>query len=37
MRLQCKWPKGVFVINYTRVRFGKVEHVCSHCRSLPSR
>lgn len=20
-----------------RVRFGKVEHVCAHCRSLPNR
>lgn len=28
--------KPVFVRAYTRFRYGKQEHVCSHYRSLPS-
>jgi hypothetical protein len=28
-------PKSVFVNAYIRWRFGKLEHVCSHYRSLP--
>lgn len=27
--------KAVFVRNYTRIRFGHLEHVCSHWRSAP--
>ncbi|MBR8317598.1 hypothetical protein KDW94_01190 [Burkholderia cenocepacia] len=27
--------KTVFVRNYTRIRFGNLEHVCSHWRSAP--
>ncbi|AIV62572.1 hypothetical protein DO71_2699 [Burkholderia pseudomallei] len=27
--------KTVFVRNYTRIRFGHLEHVCSHWRSAP--
>jgi hypothetical protein len=27
--------KSVHVNAYVRVRFGKLEHVCSHYRSLP--
>lgn len=37
MRVSCAWPKAVSVINYWRFRFGKWEHVSSHCRSYPSR
>lgn len=33
---QGAWPKGVYVTAYRRFRFGKWEHVCSHCRSYPS-
>jgi len=29
-------PKVVKVRNYVRHRFGKIEHVCQHWRSLPS-
>lgn len=28
-------PLSVFVRNYVRVRFGKLEHVCQHYRSYP--
>ena len=28
-------PKSVFVRTYTRLRFGKIENVCQHWRSLP--
>lgn len=27
--------KGVFVRQYVRLRFGKIEHVCQHWRSHP--
>lgn len=27
--------KTVFVRNYTRIRFGHLEHVCAHWRSAP--
>lgn len=30
-----KQAKTVFVRNYTRIRFGHLEHVCSHWRSAP--
>lgn len=29
-------PKVVRIRNYVRRRFGKMEHVCQHWRSLPS-
>lgn len=29
--------KDVFVTAYTRIRFGRVESVCQHWRSSPSR
>lgn len=29
--------KPVHVHEYTRVRFGRLEYVCEHWRSLPSR
>lgn len=32
---QGRRPKVVHVRAYTRLRFGQVEHVCSHWRSLP--
>ena len=35
--VECVWPKGVSVCTYTRIRFGRIELVRSHCRSLPSR
>lgn len=35
--MRCGYPKPVTVRNYTRFRFGKWEHVCQHCRGLPSR
>jgi hypothetical protein len=28
-------PKVVHVRDYTRVRFGRTEHVCEHWRSFP--
>ncbi|WP_259375188.1 hypothetical protein [Roseateles chitosanitabidus] len=31
----CHWPKSVHVRPYTRTRFGRLESVCEHCRSLP--
>lgn len=30
-------PKIVPVVRYTRFRFGRVEHVRKHMRSLPTR
>ncbi len=30
-------PKIVSVVQYTRFRFGRVEHVRNHMRSLPTR
>jgi hypothetical protein len=32
----CPIHMPVAVTNYVRVRFGKVEFVRAHCRSLPS-
>jgi len=31
----CAYPRGVHVRPYIRFRFGKLEHVCEHCRSYP--
>ena len=31
----CAGVKTVFVRNYTRIRFGHLEFVCSHWRSAP--
>lgn len=31
----CTFPKSVHVRAYQRVRFGKPELVCEHCRSMP--
>jgi hypothetical protein len=28
-------PKAVFVRDYLRTRFGRLEHVCAHWRSWP--
>lgn len=32
-RLFCGVDRPVHVISYTRVRYGKTEQVCEHCRS----
>ncbi len=37
MKIACAWPKAVSVMDYYRYRLGRWEHVCSHCRSYPSR
>lgn len=29
----CMFPKAVHVRPYVRYRFGRLEHVCEHCRS----
>jgi hypothetical protein len=34
--LRASNPKSVFVRQYTRVRFGRTEHVCMHWRSYPN-
>lgn len=31
----CSYPKGVHVRAYFRLRFGRWESVCEHCRSFP--
>jgi hypothetical protein len=31
----CTYPKAVHVNTYKRLRFGRFEQVCEHCRSLP--
>ena len=31
----CTYPMSVHVRNYVRFRFGRLENVCQHCRSLP--
>jgi hypothetical protein len=31
----CMFPKAVHVRSYVRVRFGRLEQVCEHCRSFP--
>jgi hypothetical protein len=31
----CAYPKSVHVRSYVRLRFGRLEHVCEHCRSFP--
>jgi hypothetical protein len=31
----CMYPKSVHVRAYVRFRFGRIEHVCEHCRSNP--
>jgi hypothetical protein len=36
MAIVCNLPKAVHVCAYTRVRFGKLEYVCEHCRTYPS-
>lgn len=33
--MQCAFPKAVHVSPYARLRFGRMEHVCEHCRSYP--
>ncbi len=33
--ISCTGLKPVFVRAYTRIRFGKLENVTQHCRSLP--
>lgn len=33
---KCSYPKAVHVRSYMRVRFGRPEHVCEHCRSYPN-
>lgn len=33
--MHCMYPRAVHVRNYVRVRFGRIEHVCEHCRSYP--
>lgn len=33
----CLWPMPVRVVAYIRLRFGKIEHVRAHCRSMPKR
>lgn len=37
MRIFCSIDKPVSVTDYYRVRFGRVEHVSSHCRRYPRR
>lgn len=37
MRIACSIHQPVSVRNYVRIRFGKVEYVRAHCRSLPRR
>lgn len=32
-KLFCGADRPVFVNAYTRMRFGKTENVCAHCRS----
>jgi hypothetical protein len=32
----CHYPKSVHVNTYTRMRKGKLEIVCEHCRSARS-
>lgn len=34
--MYCTFPKGVHVSSYVRLRFGRLEHVCEHCRPYPS-
>lgn len=31
----CTYPRSVYVRPYVRFRFGRLENVCEHCRSLP--
>lgn len=33
--ISCAGIKPVFVRAYTRIRFGRLEYVTQHCRSLP--
>jgi len=33
--ISCTGFKPVFVKAYTRIRYGKLENVTQHCRSLP--
>ncbi|MFK8268378.1 hypothetical protein [Capnocytophaga cynodegmi] len=33
--ISCSGLKPVFVRAYTRFRYGKLENVTQHCRSLP--
>jgi hypothetical protein len=37
MRISCSIYQPVSVTDYTRLRFGKLEYVRAHCRSLPNR
>lgn len=37
MRVSCSIEQPVSVTDYIRVRFGKLEYVRAHCRSLPNR
>lgn len=32
----CPIHQPVHVREYDRCRFGKIEHVCAHCRSMPN-
>ena len=31
----CLYPMSVHVCSYVRLRFGKIENVREHCRSMP--
>ena len=33
--MPCVYPKGVIVRPYVRIRFGRLENVCGHCRKFP--
>lgn len=33
--ISCAGVRPVFVRAYTRIRFGRLENVTQHCRSLP--
>lgn len=35
--MSCAWPRPVYVRAYIRVRWGRIEQVTAHCRSLPKR